>query len=227
MCDNLLSDLLITIIGTLTGAFLAVQGSLYIFNKQQKEEGRKRHFEKIKSEVLRPQLSNVSMSPDFPPRNKGLFNDLKNHFPELTRLDKALREMVKKRGGIEDKINDKLKQKLAEISVDKKWSDMHPGTLYTFILERKTQKGIINDLKIIGDELKSGGAVYAVGKEEELKNFKEMMIKLPDNEEINKLVNEIKKLENQIEEYKNTLKTRIEEELNKEKLDGNCVYLKD
>lgn len=89
------NNLLIQIIGTAIGAFIAVKGSLYIFHREMKEKRLETHFNDIKKKVLEPSLEAGGLF--FVRQNEILFEDLKNHYPELISLNKKLRELEKEK----------------------------------------------------------------------------------------------------------------------------------
>lgn len=205
--NNFIQDFLIEMIGAAIGAFMAIEGSLYLFHRETKEKIIEKHFSKIKKEILKPWLDNFEISADV--SDNPLFKDLKNHFPDLIELWE-LHERLK---------NEEI-EKTNEMSkmLEQKYSTEFYNIQYFLINP--------ND-KDYEPRPDRDGIVYNSGTYACIDNQKEEIVKSLKELSLSDEANKIRYLHNKIIELDNKIKYQIRFVLSKEKLRGKCEFVAD
>lgn len=194
---------------TTLGTFIAVAGSLWVFTRQEKESIKKKHFERIKLELLDEWGRNIENDPEL--LNKSLFHDLINHFPHLVKLERNVRDSEKIK---EDIINNFIDSFNRKYNLKKIYPHFH----HYFLNSRDEYF----KPKIENDSLRCEGFVIAEGDEVTLSQLKKELEHLLKSKEVINL----RKAHEDILKNKDLLQKEIKTVRNKEKLPGECQFIK-
>jgi len=207
----MIKELLIALISVGIGFFI----SRHLYSKQKKDERRERHFEKIKKEVLEPWQSSKWMHVIGGEINNTLFNDLKNHYPEIINQYKKLlglnNELAAKLNLVKSALENKYRNE--NIAVDS--NALRAG------FENQAYKEY--HPRIEGNRImcQRYGCVKTEVKPEILKEVVIELLKLYGSDK----GKEIREMLKVIAGEQNSLKEQIQVILSQEKLHGDCNFL--